>query len=59
MKAVASRRLLMMDPKAEKYKKKRPFQQDKKRWEKQEKLYWDVPETVGKKDAGVVLDYYR
>lgn len=59
MKPVASRRLLMMDPSKENYKKKRPFQQDKKRWEKQDKLYWDVPEEMNDADTNVILAFYK
>lgn len=38
---IASRQVYLLDPTTEEYKKKRPFQQDSKAWQKETTLLWD------------------
>lgn len=39
---IASRQVYLLDPKTEEYKKKRPYQQDSKAWQKETTLHWDL-----------------
>lgn len=58
-KPIVCRQLYMLDPAEEKYKKKRPYQMDKKLWEKSESYYWDKAVDLSSIEIRLILMMYN
>ena len=53
------RQLYILNPKDERYKKKRPVVQDRKLWEKTENLYWEKISGFKRNENEIALKYYE
>ncbi len=57
-KEIVTRQVYMMDPALKKYKKKRPYTQDKKHAEKSEGLQWSVQESLSDEEKSKIIAMY-
>jgi hypothetical protein len=55
---VMGRQVYIFDPKSSKYRKKRPFQMDRKLAEKQERYHWTLLDTQNEKEIERILELY-
>ena len=56
---LACRQLYVLDPKNGIYKKKRPFIQDRKLWEKTNDLHWERANDLSKMETFKALEFYK
>jgi len=56
---VLSRQVFLMNPKDEKYKKKRMFKSDQKLWKKNKQYFWELSEQMTEEEVTQVSKYYN
>lgn len=56
---VVSRINFVLDVKEKSFKKKRPLEQDKKRWDKQNSLHWHEPSELSEEEKKAIIAHYK